>query len=299
MQTTQHTKQNNSKHIITTLLLTSALGFNTQSTLASDIAYGISKGSNHTNADNGGYFEIGAIANCWQGPLAQEDPNDDKNNCNLGFVIAGEYQWRGLFIEASQYSHDGLNLGYTLWHNDNTRIDLLAASISGTYTQETDTPKTQIQTQADKDEAIWDRNTLYAGAGVRLTHYWNDNIIQLRLVSDIHDGNGAMATARFGRAWQVKNWNFHALVGLSAISQKTNQYFWGISEEQATERFAHYDAKASIGYNFEIGATYPISENWVSRTNITAGPLSKTAKDSPRSVASWGGQISTSINYVF
>src|SRR5690606_10404319 len=114
-----------------------------------------------------------------------------------------------------------------------------------------------------RNYAILHRDTWYTGAGMRVTHYVGPNIVQFRLVTDIHNGNGITSTARFGRAWQVKNWNFHGLGSLVYRSAKTNQYYFGISELEQTTRFPAYRPGSSVDVAFEVGVTYPLSEHWV------------------------------------
>ena len=79
---------------------------------------------------NGGFLELGAILRLDRVADTPTDPSDDiENDAGIGPSISFGYRYNNLFIEATESDFDGLNLGYTLWHNPNWTVDFLAANL--------------------------------------------------------------------------------------------------------------------------------------------------------------------------
>lgn len=266
--------------------------------LAADIADAVRHGSQKVDQDNGGYFELFARTGCEHDARVTKRSEDDYEECLVEWGIGGEYRYHGLFIEASSNTRDGLNLGYTLWQAADMSVDLLAASISGSDDSSVDPEKPGL-TEAERNDAIVDRNTLYMGAGARVTYYFGQNIFQYRLITDVRDGDGFISTARVGRSWQVRNWNFHGIAGLTFTSSDVNQKLIGINAREATGRFPEYRPGSSLEPTFEVGATYPISERIVSRTELHVTPHASAVRDSPLIDSDWSGAITTTLSVVF
>jgi outer membrane protein len=138
--------------------------------------------------------------------------------------------------------------------------------------------------------------------GGRLTGYIGENVVQLTLKQGLTSRNGgAVASALIGRNWQIRNLNFHSIFALSFRQAKLNDYYYGVSEEEAARtNFAAYDGKSSLNFDSSIGLTYPISENVLLRAEVFFGsefgynesPLFSKQQD-------FYTGISSSISYVF
>lgn len=273
------------------------------SVLAADIGDEIRRSGQPLGDYNGGYFEISASAGCGHSAVVygRKERAGGVSECGNGWGMGGEYRYNGLFFEATSKGQDGINIGYTLWSNPGWSVDLLAASAGGALYDRNGSIDSETPGLSDpvRDYAILHRDTWYTGAGMRVTHYFGPNIIQFRLVTDVHGGNGVTSTARLGRAWQIRNWNFHGLGSLVYRSAKTNQYYFGISELEQTERFPVYNAGSSVDASFEVGATYPLSEHWVFRSEVRLTPILSSIRDSPLIGDSWSGSVGATISYVF
>lgn len=264
--------------------------------LAGDIAHEVRNGG--SSPGHNSYFELGAVTYIHTEYKTPKNPEKEINtNAGVSLIIGGAYHYKGLFLEAAYGSFDGLNIGYNLWSNNGWSVDLLAASVRGGLTSDNDI-KVGDSDQIRSNKLL-DRNTFYSGAGVRVTGYLGDYIMQYRLVSDTHGGNGISSSIRMGRHWQIQNWNFHGVAGIEYKSKKTNNYLWGISQAQATERFSEYEADAGFSPHAELGLAYPMSENWVFRTFARYEYLSSEAKDSPLVEKDYIVNLNVSINYVF
>jgi len=245
------------KPIFFTLLLI-LLGIS--STQAADIASDIRRGPAGIDNSDGGYLELGLGVEFYLigGEGAFEDPFP---------TLAGAYRYRGFFFEAVHESDDGATIGYNAWNNDRWSFDLIGASLSGGILISIGSDEdTEPVTQQDLDDEIRFREDFYNGAGARLTGYFGNAVFQYKLVTDTHDNNGVRSTARLGYSWQVRNWNFHSIASTQYTSGKTSRYLYGITASEATENFPAYSLGSTLNYSFEIGATYPLSEDLVFRS---------------------------------
>lgn len=266
---------------------------------AADIASEVRSGTNGPNNADGGYLEFGVDLKL--------RANNEGAIIKAGPLLAGAYRYRGFFFEALTPGAQlpggpigGVTLGYNLWHNDQWAVDLLGASSTWGLSLDRivkDVPDSQ---NTARDRAVWQRNSFYNGAGLRVTGYFGDTIFQYRLVSDTHGGKGITSSARLGYSQQVKNWNFHGVLSANYTSQKTGQYWFGVSDEEATTRFPQYDVDTStISYSAEIGATYPVRENVVFRSTARYTELADAITRSPIVEGEASVRWDTSLSYVF
>jgi len=265
---------------------------------SADIERDVRTGRIGVNNGNGGYFEFGVDLNL--------RAFRERAFLNPGVVLAGAYRYRGLFFEALSPSAElpsgpfgGISLGYTLWRNDQWTVDFLGVNATSRLAtgREND-----IENSPDpaRERAILERRTFYNGAGIRLTGYFGNTIFQYRLVTDTHGGNGITSSARLGYSRQVRNWNFHGVIKADFTSQETGQFWYGISEEEASERLEAFDVNSStINYSAEIGATYPVRENVVYRSIMRYTELDDALARSPIQDSEFIYRWSNSISYVF
>ncbi|MFK7978295.1 MAG: MipA/OmpV family protein [Halioglobus sp.] len=262
-----------------------------------DIASAVRPGGDELR-DDGGYFELGVSLSYAQ--IARDHKErDDLEDFSVGISLAGEYRYKGFFVEAAQGSFDGLNLGYTLFETPKWSVDLLAASALGTAESEDNNVNVSGFSEAQRNEALLERNTFYIGAGLRGTLYLDNYILQARIVSDVYDDNGATATLRLGRSWQYRNWNFHAVASTEYGSDTTMQYLYGITAEEATTQFSAYKPDAALSFTGEVGVTYPMSEDWVFRSALRYSAFPDEITDSPLVDRDSDVFFFNSINYVF
>ena len=257
---------------------------------AGDIAMDVRQ----TNIDSaqGGYFEIGVGYEYSSSIDAEADGSSDQSSGGV-INLGGAYYYKGFFIEAAMETYDGLNLGYQVIGREDWSVDLLASSLSGNFSIEDEA------NIASADQQLVDRDSLYNGAGIRLTRYLGQTVLQGRLVDDIHKGNGLRASARLGRNWQQRNWNLHGIVSYDYASAKTMEYLVGITDEEATERFGAYQPDAGSAVSLELGAAYPVSEHIVWNTRLLHTQFSDEVSDSPLLVDDQHTSFRTTLNYVF
>lgn len=274
--------------------------------MATDITRDVRGNSNGVHMENGGYFSLGVGAYAFKDNWQKKDEADNETNSYSGtLVLSGAYRYGGLFLEAEHESLDGLNLGYTFWNNSHWTTDVLFSIPGGNLTVGEDEYVVAGPEESEKersDNLIYrlESDTWLTGAGFRVTGYLSDYVVQYRLLTDAHKGNGVFSSLRFGKSWQVKNWNFYGLASAEYYSEDIANYFYGVSSEEATERFSEYHADAGVRASIKFGVTYPLGEHWVGEASILAGSLTSAEKESPLvNGNNYRAQAGVSISYVF
>lgn len=267
---------------------------------AGDIADDIRADEKSPNGKNGGFLELGIRASLYNDAYEKLDPSEnDDLTLEFGLSISAGYRYKRVFVEASESGFDGLNFGVTLLENDRWSVDFLLANVAGTIDIDTDTADAEPETEQEKNRALVDRASLYVAAGSRVTGYFGDNIVQFRLVSDWYDFNGMQASARLGRQWQRGNWNFQAVAGLRFFSQRFNNYLIGVTEAEASQRFTQFTAGSAWIPEFEVGASKPLSKNWIYSARLRSRYFPDSVTDSPLIGNSGDTLLTTGIHYVF
>lgn len=268
---------------------------------AADIATDVRAGSGGYNNNDGGYFEFGVGLNL--------SASADGARIKTDVLLAGAYRYRGFFLEAispgvssngGAVAVGGLTLGVNLWRNDQWAVDLLGASTTWRPTSRIGEVDYSDSDNPESDREVFKRDSFYSGAGARLTGYFGDTIFQFRLVDDFYDGSGITSSARIGYSRQVRNWNYHGVASVNHASQKTSQYWYGVSADEASNFLPLYDVPTStISYSAEIGATYPVRENLVFRSTARYTQLDDKVTKSPLQDGDFRLRWNTSLSYVF
>jgi len=250
-------------------------------TVSADVTKGVRSGSTSPDTGNGGYLELGIGLRLKTRSTIDKQDGNRYNKIGLVTNISGAYRYKGLFIEASQGVNDGISLGYNVWSDNNWAADIIAANAAGDASGGDPEPDYFSLTDAQRVQATEDRDSFYSGAGIRLTGYYGNAIVQYRLLTDTIDNNGIRSAARVGYSRQVKNWNFYGVLQADYNSRKTNRFWYGVTDVQANSRFPAYDLGSTIKYSGEIGVTYPVSENIVLRSNIRSVRMPDDIVNSP------------------
>lgn len=256
-------------------------------TYAADLARTLRSNADENSAPEN-FFEIGLGVGAG---LGSSYTDSDAKGAGLSINLAGSYNWKGFFIDLYGETSEEVVVGYNAYNHDNWSFDVVLGATGNGITGSTD----------DRFEGINKREGSFLLGG-RATGYYGKNVIQLSLKHDVSGRSQAtIASALVGRNWQYRNWNFHGLVSLSLADKNLDDYFFGVTEEEANRtNFEAYDGKASVKLNSSIGVTYPISENWVYRATVYAG-TDFGLNDSPlfAKKRAFYASIGNSISYVF
>ncbi|WP_261816598.1 MipA/OmpV family protein [Vibrio gallicus] len=275
------------------LLLGSGLLFST-AVYAEDISSSVAQSG--SRLDSGGYFEVGVSALAINQVDVRDSEHDDVQPL---LMLSGIYQYKGLFVELVHLSQDGTNLGYNFWNSEHWSLDFLAANLEMTWQRDDDSDLSSMN-EAQKNAYLMSDESLYVGAGIRATRYWDDNyVFQFRAVSDYYNNQGFQSTVRLGKSWQVRNWNLYTLGGATYLSKQLTRNIYGVSAEEATSQFYQYQPGSAINYSLELGAAYPISQDFVFRSIYRITSISDEISESPFSKADYNSLFNVSISYVF
>lgn len=263
---------------------------------ANDISHSIRSDTEQTGSTEN-YFELGLMYVVGSSPSFGEE----NNWADLGLIINGSYNWNGLFVENYSESGHGLVVGYNAIDNYNWSLDLTVTTEMFQSNYENTGRYPGLNNQ-DYSEPLT--------VGGRLTSYWGNNTLQFSVNQDATgDHNGTTVSALIGRNWQVRNWNFHGIVGVEYASAKLNDFYVGVSDARAaSSRFnfldegaSSYEAGDSVSFSTEFGVTYPMTENWVFRATGRVVTIADEITDSPYYVNkdSVATSFRTSLSYVF
>ncbi len=249
--------------------------------------------------ENGGFLEVGLTVQLDRQALAQRNPDDDGDgDFSIGLMLSAGYQYDRYFVEATDSWFGGVNLGANLLQTPGVSVDLLLANIAGHISIESDEPPAPV-TEQERNDAILDRDSLYIAAGTRITAYHGDSLLQLRLLSDWYDDNGLQGSARLGHRWQVGNWNFQGIVGARYYSSRFSNYLYGVTDEEASQRFPTYTTGNAWIPEVELGASYPLGRDWVYTSRLRFKQLPASVSDSPLVTDDQEVFLTTGIHYVF
>lgn len=237
---------------------------------------------------NGGYFELGMGLEYREGISLI---NEENSPLMAELRLNAGYQWNNFFVDLYPSSVTPFLLGYNLVDKQNYSVDVVTGPQNGGFTQE----------DIGNAAAIKERNFDYL-AGLRLTRYYGDTIVQVEArgdISNIHNGSFFLAVA--GHSWALANGSQYVLGGAAYQTKNVLDYYFGITPEEANDQIAAYSADAAFFYRFEYGITYPLSAKWIVRTSSTLYKFDSSVLNSPLTDNSHSTLIEAdvSINYVF
>jgi MipA family protein len=259
--------------------------------IAGDLSSEIRNATTASDNDNGGYFEIGLGVAYYSNPVIGMPENNEKGEYHDEYYvdINARYQYQGFFVETFSQSIESLTFGYNFYDNKKWSMDWIATVQHGEMSENT-------------SDDYRDLNKRYTDfmMGPRSTHYLGKTILQFHLLKDISNTHhGELAALKLARHWQYRNWTLHGIVGATYRSDKVIDYYFGIDESEASEKFPVHTAKSGMAYIYEVGATYPLSEKWVFRSFVRRVDVDSEITQSPLILDDHGEIFATSISYVF
>ena len=150
----------------------------------------------------------------------------DGNRSETSAINNGSYSWNNIFVENNSERGHGLVFGYNAFNNENWSFDLTATTEW--------LKKNSFENNGRYGHLNYQDYSKEFMVGGRLIGYFDNNIVQFTVYQDATgDHNGTIASALIGRNWQVRNWNFHGIVGAEYASAKLNDFYVGVSEARA------------------------------------------------------------------
>ena len=281
------------------LLLVIVCGLSSMA-MAGDIVDSVGNDEPEPTTENGGFLELGLVTRFRKDARIRErNERDDEIALNVGLDFSAGYRYERFFFEASRGGFDGLNLGLTIWQNDRWVIDFLAANIAGEISSDSDDTSEPV-TEEERNTVLLERDTFYTAAGTRITRYLGNNTLaQFRLVADWYRDNGILGSLRIGQQWQLGNWSWNGFLGARFNSRKINQYWFGVSPDEATIRFPEFNARSAYLLEAELGTSYPVNRNLIFASRVRYRRYPGEITDSPLVDGNKDVIFTNSLNYVF
>lgn len=181
-------------------------------------------------------------------------------------------QLSGLFFEYFSASPNRALFGLNFFNSDWVGLDIIIGNEHRNF--------------ADKkaDTLLLPINVRHADftGGIRSTVYLGPVIVQgqvRREISSFHGGyTGSLQT---GTSVQIKNLSLHAVVGASFQSEEVVDYYYGVTPTEVSANFAQYNPGSDTTQTAEVGASYPMGEDWVLRGQINYTNYSEDIVNSP------------------
>lgn len=215
-----------------------------------------------------------------------DESGDTINSLHIG--LEGRFEYKGFFLEFIENSFSNVTLGFDAHTSDNSHHEVILTSLFDKITRD---DIEGFETISDRKEDV--------NAGIRSSFYFDKSIVQLELVSDINDShNGVIGALQFGHQTQFRNWNVHGLVGVRYYSESVVDHLFGVSDDEATETIATYNAKDGFMPTIQLGATLPLNEKWIFRTNAEYSRLPDSVSDSPLAQGDYTYAVQAGVYYV-
>lgn len=245
------------------------------------------------------------------------DRNLEANEFSEGFRsidLGLRAQYKGFFLEIPGRGGEpeglyvGPGLGYNFYNTENWSLDAY-------YTVEQGTIEWGF---ANPEQELFIRKHADVRLGLRASGYYQNLLTQFVFapVSMHEDIGGYSFSASIRRDWQIRNWNFYVSLGAKYSTADIWDYYYGISEEEATqisninsyfetselldEYYTATDIDAGVSATIQLGFEYPFTQNWVVGWYYSALMLPESVKRSPyRAGNNTAVAVGLSIAYVF
>jgi outer membrane scaffolding protein for murein synthesis (MipA/OmpV family) len=222
----------------------------------------------HQDRD-GGFLELGFGLHYSDGETMMREGFE---GLEFDTELNASLQISGLFYE--YYSESGQNglFGLNFYNNDFIGMDLIIGKEHDAFAEDKeDTLLLPISVR----NADW-------SAGFRSAVYLGPLVVQGQVRREITDYHGGFtASLQSGLGFQIRNLNIHGVVGASYQSEEVVDYYYGVTAAEASTNFAEYNPGEDLTYNAEVGASFPISEDWIIRGQVNYTQYSESIVNSP------------------
>lgn len=218
---------------------------------------------------DGGFLELGFGLEYSDGETMMREGFE---GLELDTQLNASLQISGLFYE--YYSDSGRNgvFGLNFFNSDYVGMDIIFGKEHDSFAKD---KEDELLLPIKVRNADW-------SVGFRSAIYLGPLVLQGQIREEISGQHGGFtASLQSGASVQIKNLNLHGIVGASYQSEEVVDYYYGVTEAEANADFAAYDPGYDLTYNAEVGASYPISEDWIVRGQVNYTQYSKDIIDSP------------------
>lgn len=119
-------------------------------------------------------------------------------------------------------------------------------------------------------------------AGLSLAAEYKTVFAELLVLHDILDAsNGYMVRAELGNSFKYEKWGFYPSFLAIYRSDKFNDYYYGVTQEESTPTRPFYRADGGMDYAAQTFIKYNFTNSWSTLINLRADLLSQEASNSP------------------
>lgn len=237
------------------------------------------------NPRDGAYLDIGI------GLGVESDPfiYDDENESGLMLFINGRYQKNGFFIEfphgTSKQQSTKLSFGYNFLNTEHWSYDLQLAMNHRDLNH-----KLPISERISK-------RVSHSKLGLRILGDYDNTHFKLILAGASGDPDGGLyASAWVSQNYDYYNWNLYGSFGIEYRNEDVVNQFYAINE---VEGLSYYRGDAGFEYTGQLGASYPINEDWVFEAFARTTLLPSGISDSPLVDGNTIVEAALVVKYVF
>ncbi len=241
--------------------------------------------ADEANIRDGAYFDIGI------GLDVESDPfrYDDENDSGFELYVNGRYQKYGLFFEfphgTSKQQATTLSMGYNFLNTENWSYDLQLA-----------------MNHRDLDHKLpvsnrVSRRVSHSKLGLRILGDFDNTHVKFIVAGASGDPDGGLyASAWLSRDYNYYNWNIYGSFGVEYRNENVVNHFYAINE---VEGLPYYRGDAGFEYTGQVGASYPIGENWVFEGFVRTTLLPSGVSESPLVDGNKVVEAAMVVKYVF
>ena len=188
--------------------------------------------------------------------------NPLKYSDNITVVVDLDIAWFG-----EHWFFDNGDVGYTLKQNDLFTLNLVGRINSDrVFFAKTNTQFISLDNSLGEPivlQAIIPDRDYAIEAGVELLADGDWGYVQAGAFQDVSRAHkGTEVYAEYSYLFRKQRWFFEPSVGLSWKSQKLNNYYWGVTPEEASLVFPAYEAGSGMNYFARLHLSYQMTRKW-------------------------------------
>lgn len=207
--------------------------------------------------------------------------NPLKYSDNITVIVDVDIAWFG-----EHWFFDNGDVGYTLSENDLFTVNLLGRINSDrVFFSKTNTQFISISNSVGEslvvEAEIPDRD--YAiEAGVELLADGDWGYLQAGAFQDVsRTHKGSEIYAEYSHTFRNGRWFYEPSLGVSWKSQKLNDYYWGVTPDEASAAFPPYEADSGVNYFARFQLSYQLTRKWATLFVVEYERLNHEAAESP------------------
>jgi outer membrane protein len=225
--------------------------------------------------NNGGFMELSSTVAAFQSRFV-----DAPQHIGALLNIRLNYQWNGFFIEDKGLNSLGLpGLGYNFYNDPAWSFDVYFNEIYGEMASD---DADALGNEQDGLKGIHRRGA-DERIGLRATYYFDETSVVRMLAAPFsaRGGQGMHLAAWYGKTWQRQNINFHTIFSAQYDGSKTLNYYYGVADNEVSDKFPAYRAGSGITLSAELGLTYALTKDWVLESSVKLIHLPNSIYHSP------------------